>query len=163
MACSDKNNMTSTLKNDGCNFDSDVHDATKEALVKHNNYVQGFVALCQGLKTQSGHNLINIDNEPWKMAREYSKPKAKIFREDVVRRHDVLQLAFPKPRSNNWTIEKCQQWLDKTPISNLDEITYLKDNIAEQGSAWRRKRIKTVGDRGSWEELDWESAVSTTD
>ncbi len=71
--------MTSTLKNDDCNFDSDVHDATKEALVKHNNYVQGFVALCQGLKTQSGHNLINIDNEPWKaMPREYSKRPSRL-------------------------------------------------------------------------------------
>ncbi len=44
---------------------------------------------------------------------------------------DVLPLALLKHRSNNWSIEKCQQWLDKNPISNLDKIKYLKDKIAK--------------------------------
>ncbi len=136
MACSNKNNMTSTFKNDAFNFDFDVHHPTMEALIKHNNSAQGFVALCQGLKTQSGDNLINVDDNPWKaMPIEHSKPKAKMFLEEVVRRHDILHLALPKPRSNNQTIVTCQQWLDKNPILNLDEIKYLSDKIAEHKAA----------------------------
>ena len=109
----------------------EVHP-TLTAYMQHNNSVQGLVVLCQGLKSLTGEDLINIDNDPWKaMPREDAKPKAKMFREEVIRRHQVLNLTCPKPRSKNWTIEKCQQWLDENPITNHDEIEYLQEKIKE--------------------------------
>ena len=49
-----------------------------------------------------------------------------------MRHHNVLHLKVPKPRSNNWTIEKCQQWLEDNPITNTNEIEYLKSRVLEQ-------------------------------
>ncbi len=140
--------MTSTLENEGFNFDIDVHHPTKEALMKHNN--SGLVVLCQRIETQSGDDLINVDYDPWKaMPREHSKAKAKMFREEVVRRHDVLHLAFPKPRSNNWTMETCQQWLDKNQSQTLMRL--FTSRIKSQSTRWCKKKqcIKTVRDRSS--------------
>ena len=105
---------------------------TEASLIRHNNTVAGLVVLCQGLQTASGEGLINIDEEPWNaLPREHTKPKARLFREEVLRRHEVFCHPPPKPRTKNWTVEKCQQWLDKNPISNHDEVEYLNSKIHE--------------------------------
>lgn len=67
--------------------------------MKYNNSVKGLVVLCQGLKSPSGESLIDVDNDPWKaMAREHAKPKAKMFTDEVMRRHDVLQPNLSKAK-----------------------------------------------------------------
>jgi hypothetical protein len=105
---------------------------TEEAFIHYNNSVPGLVVLCQGLKTASGGLFIDVDSDPWKsMPRDHSKPKAKMFRQEVMRRHRVLDINSPKPRSNHWTVEKCQQFLDDNPITNADEISFLKSKIEE--------------------------------
>ena len=105
---------------------------TEAAFTYYNNSVPGLVVLCQGLKTASGELLIDVDCDPWKsLPREHSKPKAKMFRQEVMRRQQVLSISFPKPRSNNLTVEKCQQFLDDNPITNADEFSFLKRKIEE--------------------------------
>ena len=109
MATSNETMHALTREEDDFDASLDVHP-TMAACIKHNHSVQGLVVLCQGLKNQSGEALINIDDNPWKgMPREHAKPKAKMFREEVMRRYAVLNPPCPKPRSKNWTIEKCQQ------------------------------------------------------
>ncbi len=108
-------------------------NSTRVALRQHNFSVPGLVVLCQGLKDSEGKDFINIDEDPWKtMAREIVKPKASMFRYEVVRRHDVFSLNGPTPRTKNWKIEKCQQWLNENPITAPHEIQYLQSKIQEQ-------------------------------
>jgi hypothetical protein len=120
--------------NDGAlvDLDQSTLDPTKAALLKLDNSVLGLVVLCHGLKNESGEDLIDINVDPWKtMPRESVKPKAKMFQDEVMRRHDAFNLNSPKPRTKNWPVEKCQKWLSDNPITNMEEIEFLKDKIQQ--------------------------------
>ena len=56
---------TSSCNDDDLNLVAEEHP-TKTALMQHNNSVQGLVVLCQGLKTSSNKDLINVDEDPGK-------------------------------------------------------------------------------------------------
>src|SRR5687768_14382410 len=96
------------LHNDGRKFDTDSNqNPTKQALLQHNNSVQDFVVLCHGLKSFTGSNISSIDSNSWRpMSKEIFKPKANLYKPELICCHVNFSISTPKPRTNNWTAVK---------------------------------------------------------
>jgi hypothetical protein len=78
------------------------------------------ICLCIGLKDEKGSAYIDVDGDPWdKQAADVRKPKlAEHLKPEIIRRSGTLGIKIPRP--GQWNVEKCHEWLNANPITDLD-------------------------------------------
>lgn len=88
------------------------------------------VVLCIGLRNVDGTDLIDTNSTPWTTETKASvKPKAKILKDEVRRRALLCDNILPKPRPNAWGVTELMEWLNANPISQLEDVKFLTDEV----------------------------------
>ena len=85
-------------------------------------------------KTNDGCEMVDFDRDPW-VTWKVTTYRTRLFewRSEVWQRSKIYiatkrDSKLPKkdnPSPNQWTISKCQKWLDMYPISDRSDVTFL--------------------------------------
>jgi hypothetical protein len=85
-------------------------------------------AMCVGLKTRATGNaaLIDLNRKPWT---ELKKKDINATKSDLLAEIKRRCLGEQVPKTTNWTVPKCMEWLEDNPITNENDITFLRTQI----------------------------------
>jgi hypothetical protein len=86
------------------------------------------LVLCEGLKDVNGDDLLDIRSSPFSsLKRGDIKPTADMFRDEVVRRHQLNDPngANASPRPKSCTMGALRKWLSDIPIQEEPDIDFL--------------------------------------
>ena len=90
--------------------------------------------MCHGIKTNDGSEIDDFDRDPWASLKVSTyRPSLLEWRSEVQRRAKIniarkngSELSKKdNSQPNQWTIPKCQKWLDKYPILNWSYVIFL--------------------------------------
>jgi hypothetical protein len=89
--------------------------------------------MCHGLKNNDGSDIVDLDKEPWaSLTVSMYRPNLVKWRNEI-RRKARINIATKQPSKvskkdnpspNQWTITKCQQWLETFPITNPSDVIF---------------------------------------
>jgi hypothetical protein len=106
----------------------------EEHYQNNNNLLRILVTMCHGLKNKDGSDLVNFDRDPWASLKvSMCHPNLGKWRNDI-RRRARINIATKQstkvskkgnPLPSQWTITKCQQWLEAFPITDPSGIIFL--------------------------------------
>ena len=97
--------------------------AAELCYISNNNHKKTLIVLSIG----SEHE-INTEEDPWKsLQRRDIKPKKKDLQAEVKRRSS--NFAVP-PRPNNWDVNACLEWLKNNPITDENDLLFIKNESA---------------------------------
>jgi hypothetical protein len=88
------------------------------------------VVLCQGLKDESGGNLLDLKSIPFSsLKRSDVKPNLDMLKDEVARRYQLMNSDAPLlgPRPKNWTKDAVLKWLNENPIQGEEDVAILND------------------------------------
>ena len=96
------------------------------------------VALCRGLITDDGEQVLDAMKAPWKYMTPASalRPRNGDYVNEVDRRWNVyfkdsaLGHGMVAPRSKGWNTDRLLKWLDDHPIIELDDVGFLMKTVA---------------------------------
>ena len=102
----------------------------QEVIESNGNSKQVLLAMAYGLKGPDGELIADWSVEPFKSApsKKSLYPNAGHLKEEVKRRAMVLLLK--KPRPNQWSIPKCQEFLAANCIKEAVDVGYLNSEVA---------------------------------
>ncbi len=113
----------------------------EEHYQNNNNLLRILVTMCHGLKNNDGSDIVNLDKEPWASLKvSMYRPNLDKWRNEIRRRAriNITTKQSSKvskkdnPLPNQWTITKCQQWLELFPITNPSDIIFLCSEMQVQ-------------------------------
>jgi hypothetical protein len=87
-----------------------------------------------GLKNKDTSDLVNLDKDPWALLKVLMyRPNLGKWRNEIRRRarinittkQSIKVSKQDNPSSNQWTITKCQQWLEAFPITNPSDVIFI--------------------------------------
>jgi hypothetical protein len=143
---------------------AEVRVTPTEAFYNRNNQsMKCLVVLCEGLKDVDGDDLLDIRRSPFSsLKRGDIKPTADMFRDEVVRRHQLNDPngANVSPRPKNWTMEALRKWLSDNPILQEPDIDFLTRAVEHHRRCTIFKCIRTGG---TCLELDRQCAIFASD
>ncbi len=95
------------------------------------------VAMCYGLKADSGFPVLNLAMEPWKnFPAAQIRPNKNGLVNEVVRRW-ARQAKNPQnkeigPRPKQWNMPKLQEWLEQNPVVDESDIAFVTASVASR-------------------------------
>jgi hypothetical protein len=104
----------------------------------NNNSLRILAVMCRGVKTDDGSEIVHFDRDPWASLKVTTyRPSLLEWRSEVWRRSKIYiptkrgsKLSKKdNPSPNQWTIPKCQKWLDLYPISDKSDVAFLQAKI----------------------------------
>ena len=87
--------------------------------------------LCIGLTDNSGTTpLFSFEQEPWsRLPRSSLRPRNIDFVREIARRASLYDVN-PQPRPSNWTRIQINEWLERNPIREDNDIVFLRNEVA---------------------------------
>jgi len=128
--------------------------ASESYYIETGNSKKTLVLLAVGLKSESGDPLINLDASPWNKRgiKTTVKPSRSQYQSEVDRRAKLIRVDRT-PRTNGWSIPNCVKWLEKYPIAEEADVTFIRtetkrfvdltvaqaneEEEIQEGRAWR--------------------------
>jgi hypothetical protein len=105
---------------------------------KNNNSLRILAVMCRGIKTDDDGEIFDFDVEPWKSLKGNTyRPSLSEWRSEVQRRSKIniatkrgsKLLKKDNPSPSQWTIPRCQKWLDLYPVSAYSDTVFLCSEI----------------------------------
>jgi hypothetical protein len=94
--------------------------------------------MCHGIKTDDGGEIVDFDADPWNsLNRSTYRPSLVEWRSEV-RRRSKINIAAKRGSKllkkdnlspSQWTIPRCQLWLDLHPIWDESDVAFLRSEI----------------------------------
>jgi hypothetical protein len=122
-------------------------------LKEHGYSLRTLAAMSHGLKSDNGTPMFDVAAEPFaSMPTKIGKALASDYRREVSRRYSYSdEKDEPLPRPMLWSIPKCQEWLDRHPITDSGELSDIATEIekyrivAEKAATERKADDKRSG------------------
>jgi hypothetical protein len=109
-----------------------VMSNSQRAYLSSNNSKKQLFLLCFGL-TEGGTPVFDLDVEPWNSIKKRDiKPSRIEFGEEILRRSRLMsnvatdRVVHHQHKPANWSLPKCIEWLQQNPVSDQEDITFLK-------------------------------------
>ena len=123
--------LFSTLNNDQNNDQNNITQM-ECCYREHNHTLKSLAILSRGIRDSNGCPIFDFDASPWKGLKTTAfKSKAPDYRLEIERRCQVLNIT-PAPRPMAWPMKKLIQWLDENPITELDDINFIRSTINKE-------------------------------
>ncbi len=106
-----------------------------------NNSLRILVVMCRCIKTNDGSEIVDFNVDPWMLLKVTTYCPSLLEWRSEVRQRLKINIATKRisklskkdnPLPNQWTIPKCQKWLDLYPISVNSDIAFLCAKIQVQ-------------------------------
>ena len=135
----------------------------------NNNSLRMLAVMCRGIKNSDGVEMVDFDVDPWNSLNKSTyRPSSAEWRSEV-RRRSKANIAAKRgsklskkdnPSPSQWTIPRCQFWLDSHPILDESDVAFLRSEIqlrldvakkaVEQKKSEEQKlRASDVGNNGN--------------
>ena len=96
--------------------------------------------MCHGLKNEDNSDLVNFNNDPWASLKVSTyRPSLAEIKNEVRQRSKILiaiekgkklsKKDNPSPAQWQWTIVKCQTWLETYTITDPSDVTFLRSEM----------------------------------
>jgi hypothetical protein len=104
----------------------------------NNNSLRILAVMCRGIKNNNGGEFVDFNAEPWNSLNHSTyRPSLAEWRSEVKRRSKANIAAKrgsklskkDNPSPNQWTIPRCQKWLDSYPIRDESDVAFLRSEI----------------------------------
>ncbi len=136
------------------------------------NSLRILAVMCRGVKTVDGCEILDFNKDPWTSLKVSTyRPSLLEWRSEVRRRakinvHTMKAKTVSKkdnPMPSQWTIQKCQSWLDTHPISDRSDLTFLRAKIlarldivtkAVEQKKSKEQKLLTSNDGNNWYDND---------
>jgi hypothetical protein len=108
--------------------------SSKQHYKNSNNSLRIFAVMCCGIKTNDGSEIVDFDVDPWKLLKVTTYlPSLLEWRSEVWQKSTINIVTKrgsklskkDNPSPSQWTIPRCQKWLDFYPILVDSDITFL--------------------------------------
>ncbi len=103
-----------------------------------NNSLRILVVMCCGIKTDDGSEIVDFNVDPWALMKVTTYRSSLLEWRSEVQRRSKINIATKmgsklskkdNPLPNQWTIPKCQKWLDLYPLSDNSDVAFLRAEI----------------------------------
>ena len=97
--------------------------------------------MCRGIKTNDGGELVDFDMDPWKSLKGTTYRPSLLEWRSEIRQRLKINITTKRgsklskkdnPSPSQWTIPRCQKWLDVYPILDNSDIAFLCVEIQVQ-------------------------------
>jgi len=114
----------------------------------HGSSLRTLVAMSRGCKSVDGTALLDITIEPFVlMPSKTVKPTASDYHNEVSRQYSVShEEDNVPPRPKQWSITKCQEWLDSHPIVDGGELFDLEGEIEKYKEVAKKAALDRLAD-----------------
>jgi hypothetical protein len=107
----------------------------ERVLVEHSNRWSMLYVLCIGLETTTNDGetkpLLDFNDDSFKnLKKKDIKPSLEHLLNEITRR-SLLDDTPKKPKPKGWNFSKCLQWLMQNPVTNDDDVVFLKKKVEE--------------------------------
>jgi hypothetical protein len=99
-----------------------------------NNSLRILAVMCCGIKTNDGGEIVDFDVDPWNSLNHTTyRPSLVEWRSEVWQRSKII-IAVKRgsklskkdnPSPSQWTIRRCQKWIDLYPIWDNSDVAFL--------------------------------------
>ena len=102
--------------------------------------LKALAVLSLGLKNEDGTPTYNPSVLPWSAATKAAtlKMTAKELRAEIIRRCVAAENILNAPRPSAWPVPKATEWLEKNPITSVDDIAFIRATIAHRVAVAQR-------------------------
>ena len=110
------------------------------------------VAMCLGIVVDD-KPLIDMLQAPWvHIPTAQIRPNRELYAREIERRCSKIRVSpdaagAKHPRPRQWNLAKIQEWLDKHPIDDAREITFLKVTVGERKQVAEQARKEVADER----------------
>lgn len=102
--------------------------------IQQDQSMKALIVLCRGMKDESGDEVIDFENKdkaPWNTIDKKHKPIRSDYIHEIKRR---WRAANPNDkrvgsRPGAWKVQECLHWFNENPISDHEEVAFLKAKI----------------------------------
>lgn len=106
--------------------------ASKSIYTSNGRSLKTLLILCQGMMDNEGHPIADLSDLPWSSARaKNTKLTVVDLRNEVKRLACIFDDVVITPHPKAWTANRAMEWLKKHPISNENDVTFIKNTIAD--------------------------------
>jgi hypothetical protein len=115
--------------------------SSEEHYKKNHNSLKILVAMCHGLKNEDDSDIFVLDKDPWaSMKVSMHRPSLLELKNEVKQRSKTLLATKKggklskkdKPSPGQWTMLKCQNWLESYAITDPSDDTFLRSEMQAQ-------------------------------
>jgi hypothetical protein len=103
-----------------------------------NNSLKILLVMCYGLKKDDNSDLLDLNKDPWISSKVTTyRPGLLELKKEVTRRSSIIIATKmggkvtkkDQPSPSQWTIIKCQNWLESSPITDPSDVNFLRTEL----------------------------------
>jgi hypothetical protein len=135
----------------GASSSNEIQSAAQKVYLESNNSKKLLFLMCVGL-TDQGCSIFDLDQDPWNTLKKRDiKPSRSEYAQEVCQR-GILLNTQPIPKTANWGSRKCIEWLTANPLTDEQDVLFLKNEVQKIEvliNQARQERVEQES-RGAW-------------